>query len=56
MNIREYLKKSKLVADGSFGTYYSTKYKTDDIPEYSNITNPHDGSRRHDGRKNHKSP
>ena len=40
MNIREYLKKSKLVADGSFGTYYSTKYKTDDIPEYSNITNP----------------
>lgn len=38
MNIREYLKKSKLVADGSFGTYYSTKYKTVDIPEYANIT------------------
>lgn len=38
MNIREYLKKSKLVADGSFGTYYSQKYKTVDIPEYANIT------------------
>lgn len=38
MNIREYLKKSKLVADGSFGTYYSKKYKTVDIPEYANIT------------------
>lgn len=40
MNIREYLKKSKLVADGSFGTYYSQKYKTVDIPEYANITAP----------------
>lgn len=38
MNIREYLKKSKLIADGSFGTYYSPKYKTVDIPEYANIT------------------
>lgn len=38
MNIREYLKKSKLIADGSFGTYYSQKYKTVDIPEYANIT------------------
>lgn len=38
MNIREYLKKSKLIADGSFGTYYSKKYKTVDIPEYANIT------------------
>lgn len=38
MNIIEYLKKSKLVADGSFGTYYSKKYKTVDIPEYANIT------------------
>lgn len=37
MNIREYLKKSKLIADGSFGTYYSQKYKTVDIPEYANI-------------------
>ena len=37
MNIREYLKKSKLIADGSFGTYYSKKYKTVDIPEYANI-------------------
>ena len=40
MNIREYLKKSKLIADGSFGTYYSQKYKTVDIPEYANITAP----------------
>lgn len=40
MNIREYLKKSKLIADGSFGTYYSPKYKTVDIPEYANITAP----------------
>lgn len=40
MNIREYLKKSKLIADGSFGTYYSKKYKTVDIPEYANITAP----------------
>ena len=38
MNIRDYLKKSKLIADGSFGTYYSQKYKTVDIPEYANIT------------------
>ena len=38
MNIREYLKKSKLIADGSFGTYYSQKYITVDIPEYANIT------------------
>ena len=38
MNIREYLKKSKLIADGSFGTYYSQKYKTVNIPEYANIT------------------
>lgn len=38
MNIREYLKKSKLISDGSFGTYYSQKYKTVDIPEYANIT------------------
>ena len=38
MNIREYLKKSKLIADGSFGTYYSQKYRTVDIPEYANIT------------------
>ena len=38
MNIRKYLKKSKLIADGSFGTYYSQKYKTVDIPEYANIT------------------
>lgn len=41
MNIREYLKKSKLIADGSFGTYYSKKYKTVDIPEYANITASH---------------
>ncbi len=40
MNIREYLKKSKLIADGSFGTYYSQKYKTVEIPEYANITAP----------------
>lgn len=40
MNIREYLKRSKLIADGSFGTYYSQKYKTVDIPEYANITAP----------------
>ncbi len=40
MEIREYLKKSKLIADGSFGTYYSKKYKTDEIPELANITNP----------------
>lgn len=41
MNIREYLKKSKLIADGSFGTYYSQKYKTVDIPEYANTTASH---------------
>lgn len=39
MDIREYLKKSKLITDGSFGTYYSKKYKTDDIPEHANISN-----------------
>lgn len=40
MDIREYLQKGKLISDGSLGTYYSKKYKTDKIPELANIENP----------------
>ncbi len=40
MNIREYLKKSKLVTDGSFGTYYSSVYQTYDMPESANTEHP----------------
>jgi homocysteine S-methyltransferase len=43
-NIRDELKKHKLVADGAFGTYYMTLYREEpekmDIPEKANITAP----------------
>lgn len=39
--IREYLSKSKLIADGAFGTYYAEKYKTGgSIPEAANLEHP----------------
>ncbi|MEE1219468.1 MAG: bifunctional homocysteine S-methyltransferase/methylenetetrahydrofolate reductase [Ruminococcus sp.] len=40
MNIRQYLKFNKIIADGSFGTYYADKYKTNDIPELANLMHP----------------
>lgn len=36
MKIREYLKKYKLITDGSFGTYYADKYDTGEMPELAN--------------------
>ena len=39
MDIREYLSKYRLITDGSFGTYYSQKFMTDEIPELANINN-----------------
>ena len=39
MNIRQYLENKKLITDGSFGTYYSQKYATDEMPELANINN-----------------
>lgn len=40
MTINEYLKHHKLITDGSFGTYYSEKYQTDDMPENANTSFP----------------
>ena len=40
MNIRQYLKFNKIIADGSFGTYYADKYKTNAIPELANLMHP----------------
>jgi homocysteine S-methyltransferase len=37
MMIRDYLKKYKLITDGSFGTYYSSTYQTYDMPEAANL-------------------
>ncbi|MEE1060696.1 MAG: bifunctional homocysteine S-methyltransferase/methylenetetrahydrofolate reductase [Ruminococcus sp.] len=39
MNIRQYLENNKLITDGSFGTYYSQKFATDQMPELANISN-----------------
>ena len=35
-NIREYLQKYRLITDGSFGTWYAEKYKTNEMPELAN--------------------
>lgn len=40
MTIQEYLKHHKMITDGAFGTYYSNKYSTQEIPETANITHP----------------
>ena len=41
MNIREYLKSHKMLADGAMGTYYAQKKKNDTaISEYANIESP----------------
>ena len=40
MNIQTYLTQTKLITDGSFGTYYSEKYQTDEVPETANILHP----------------
>lgn len=40
MNLREYLKNNRLVADGAFGTYYSEKYGAEELPEAANIQHP----------------
>ena len=40
MKIRDYLSKYKLLTDGSFGTYYSDKYASQEMPERANLTNP----------------
>lgn len=40
MKIQDYLKKKKLLTDGSFGTYYAEKYNTQELPERANTKNP----------------
>lgn len=40
MNIKEYLFSKKIIADGSFGTYYLGKYGSDEIPELANTSYP----------------
>lgn len=40
MDLKEYLSKTKLVADGSFGTYYSAKYSSGEIPELASLMHP----------------
>lgn len=40
MKLRDVLKNQKLIADGSFGTYFASKHGSDIIPELSNLTNP----------------
>ena len=39
-NIREQLKKQKLLFDGAFGTYYAQLYDTRELPELANIKYP----------------
>lgn len=34
--LTQYLKKYRLITDGSFGTYYADKYKTGEMPELAN--------------------
>lgn len=38
--INKYLENNKLLCDGAFGTYYSSVYETDELPEYANIDAP----------------
>lgn len=40
MKLVEALKNHKLIADGSFGTYFASKHGADLVPELSNITHP----------------
>lgn len=40
MNGKIEWKGSRLIADGSFGTYYAEKYQTSELPEYANILYP----------------
>lgn len=41
MLIRDYLREKKIIADGAFGTYYSSKYEApEEIPEKANVTHP----------------
>jgi len=36
MTIQEYLAKHQLLTDGSFGTYYASRYQTQEMPELAN--------------------
>lgn len=38
MKLREYLKENKLITDGSFGTYFTDRYNTEEMPELANLT------------------
>ncbi len=40
MDIREYLKKKKIITDGSFGTFYGANYQSYDMPEMANTAHP----------------
>lgn len=37
MKLREYLKTYKLITDGSFGTYFTDRFDTEEMPERANI-------------------
>ncbi|MBQ6786334.1 MAG: bifunctional homocysteine S-methyltransferase/methylenetetrahydrofolate reductase [Lachnospiraceae bacterium] len=37
MKLREYLKEYKLITDGSFGTYFTDRYHTQEMPERANL-------------------
>lgn len=37
MKLREYLQNNKLITDGSFGTYFTDRFNTDEMPELANI-------------------
>ena len=39
-NIRQQLKKQKLLFDGAFGTYYAQVYDTKELPELANTLYP----------------
>ncbi len=40
MELRNELKNQKLIADGSFGTYFASKHGSDLVPELSNVSHP----------------
>lgn len=40
IRLKQYLQHHKLLADGSFGTYYAGRYQTEEAPELANILHP----------------
>lgn len=40
MKIQDYLKQHYLLCDGAFGTYYASRFHTEEMPELANLTYP----------------